>query len=177
MYAKLKYIILTLLLIGIGLTIFNYTKLSEYESFSTFNFPIVLFSLLTIFFFLPRSLKMKSKKLTLTALGIGIIFLTTSAYTTSEYYESQRFGKILAEYSNLECDEMKEKFAADLKNNELKYSSGGMFSNETLSKNLKKNGIEEFYQGCIITVQFDCYKELLSEYLKKEKNVDLVNLY
>ncbi len=119
---------------------------------------------------------MKNKKLTFTALGIGIIFLVTSTYSTFEYFEFERRNKIFAEYSEFECAEMEEKFAVDLKNNELKYFSGGMFYNQTFGKNLKKLGIEEFYQGCVISIEFECYRDLLEKYLKKEKNVDLEKL-
>ncbi|MFT5863897.1 MAG: hypothetical protein ACI828_002565 [Flavobacteriales bacterium] len=51
-----------------------------------------------------------------------------------------------------------------------------MFYDQTFGKNLKKLGIEEYYQGCISTVQFECYKKLLEKYLKKERDVDLGNL-
>lgn len=177
MYAKLKYIILVFLLIGLGLTIFNYSKLSEYEPFSKFISPLVLFTLLIIFFFLPRSLKMKNITLTLTAFGIGIIFSIISAFSTFEYFDSERRNKVYGEYSGLGCAEMEKKFASDLENNELKYFSGGMFYNKNFGKELDKLGIEEFYQGCIIIVDFECYRNLLEEHLKKEKSIDLEKLW
>ncbi|AXP81616.1 hypothetical protein CJ739_2543 [Mariniflexile rhizosphaerae] len=177
MYAKLKYIILILLLIGLGLSIFNYTKLSEYESISKFYLPVTLFSLLIIFIFLPRQWKMKSKKLTLTALGIGILFSLVSAFSTCEHFDNERRNKIFAQYSELDCNQMKNQFKTDLENNELKYFTGGMFYNEKFGKELDKLGIEEFYQGCIITVNFECYRNLLGEHLKKEKNIDLDELW
>jgi len=120
---------------------------------------------------------MKSKKLTLTALGIGILFFIISAFSTFEYFDMERRNKIFGEYSGLECAEMEKKFASDLENNELKYFTGGMFYNEKFGKELNKLGIEEFYQGCIIYVSFECYRDLLEEHLKKEKNIELEELW
>jgi len=85
--------------------------------------------------------------------------MAVSTLTTVEYFETERRNKVMSAYSMLDCSEMEKKFSTDLKNNTLKYFSNGMFHNETLNKNLKKNNIEEFYQGCIKTVNFDCYRE------------------
>ena len=119
---------------------------------------------------------MKSIKLTLTALGIGIIFSLVSAFSTYEYFDNERRNKIFAQYRELDCEQMKNQFEIDLENNELKYFTGGMFYNEKFGKELNKLGIEEFYQGCVLTVDFECYEILLEEYLKKEKNADLEEL-
>ena len=105
MYAKLKYIILTFLLIGLGLTIFNYTKISEYVSFfeydsffkfilfSDFGIPLVLFSILIIFFFLPRKLKMQKKYLTLSILAMSFIFMIMSVHSIFPFSLSLNFFK------------------------------------------------------------------------------------
>lgn len=120
---------------------------------------------------------MENIKLTLTALGIGIIFSIISAFSTFEYFDSERRNKIYGEYSGLGCAEMENKFASDLENNELKYFSGGMFQDEKFGIELDRLDIEEFHQGCIIIVDFECYRNLLKEHLKKEKNIDLEKLW
>jgi hypothetical protein len=177
MYAKLKYIILTLLLIGFGLSIFNYTKLSEYESISKFYLPAILFSFLIVFFFLPRRWKMKSIKLTLTSLGVGILFSLVSAFSTYDYFDNERRNKIFAQYSALNCEEMNERFAKDLENDELKHFSGGFAGTGNLGKNLKKYNIEHFDLGCIIQGNLMCYSELVWDYLKEKENVEIDELY
>ncbi len=177
MYTKLKYIILSLLIIGIGLLIFNYINLSEYDTFSKFYPPIILIILTIIFFFLPRKLKTENKKLPFTGLGIAIIFLGISIISTLEYLDEERMNKVFYDYSQLECDQLKDKFNSDLKKNDLKFFSGGMFYNKLLGEILKENGIEEYFQGCLINSDFDCYSELVAQYLKKEKQIDLTKLY
>ena len=113
----------------------------------------------------------------LIALGIGVIFISISIISTLEYLDGERMNKVFSEYSQLECDQLKDKFVSDLKRNDLKFFSGGMFYNEQLGDILKNNGIEEYFQGCLVNMEFDCYSELVTQYLKREKNIDLANLY
>jgi len=177
MYVKLKYIILTILILGIGLGIFSFYKLHENGYQTEFYVPLILVGLSVIFFFLPRNLKIKSKVLTLSAFGISIVFLVLTMNLTSTHFSNERYRKILMEYSELNCEEMKDQFSIDLKNNELKHFSGGFTGTGNLGKNLKKYDIEHFDLGCIIRGNLMCYSELVWDYLKKNENVEITQLY
>ena len=176
MYAKLKYIILIFTLTGIGLGIFSFIKIGEYF-YQDFYFPSVLVLLLVIFFFLPRNLKMKSKLLNIVALGMGIILFVITLAMTLEYFEMQYRGKILAEYSELNCEQMEHRFSEDIENNKLKYFSFGMFSSEKFDKSLKKIGIENYNLGCWVRDNFLCYNEWVEQYLIEKENIKITELY
>ncbi|NRS90904.1 putative enzyme involved in methoxymalonyl-ACP biosynthesis [Flavobacterium sp. 7E] len=120
---------------------------------------------------------MKNIKLSITALILATIFLFVSTHSTYEYFDNERRDKIFKKYENFDCNQMKNQFYVDLKNHELKYFFSGYIENQKLRSELKKLGIEDFYQGCVINVHSECYDELLGKYLKKEKNVDLENLW
>jgi len=92
-YAKLKYLILLFLLIGIGFTIFNYIRILEYEPYPKFRLPELLFSILIIFFFLPRKLKIRRKYLTFFALATSFIFMLISINIISPFSLSLNFFK------------------------------------------------------------------------------------
>ena len=120
---------------------------------------------------------MKSIKLTLTSLGVGILFSLVSAFSTYDYFDNERRNKIFAQYSALNCEEMNERFAKDLENDELKHFSGGFAGTGNLGKNLKKYNIEHFDLGCIIQGNLMCYSELVWDYLKEKENVEIDELY
>jgi uncharacterized membrane protein len=176
MHAKLKNIILTLTLIGIGLGIFSYSKMYEFF-YQEFYFPAILVILLIGFFFLPKSLKIKSKFLNLTALGIGIIFVTLTTQLTLDYLGMKRTEKILTEYHELDCEKITDRFTIDLENNEIKYFSSGLVGSGNLSKNIKKYGIENFDLGCMVYDNLNCYNKIVSNHLKDKKNININELY
>ena len=176
MYTKLKSIILTLTLIGIGFGVFSYSKMYEFF-YQEFYFPAILAILLIVFFFLPKSIKIKSKYLTLTALGIGIVFITLTTQLTLDYFEMKRTEKILTEYHELDCKKITERFKTDLANNKVKYFSSGLVSSGNLSENIKKYGIENFDLGCMVYENLNCYNKLVSNYLKDKKDININELY
>jgi len=176
MHVKLKNIILTLTLIGIGLGIFSFSKMYEFF-YQEFYFPAILAILLITFIFLPKHLKIKSKLLNLTALGIGILFVILTTQLTLDYFGMKRTEKILTEYHELSCEKITDRFATDLANDELKYFSSGLVGSGNLSENIKEYGIENFDLGCMVYDNLNCYNQLVSNHLKKEKNVTINELY
>ncbi len=177
MYAKLKYIILALLISGIGFGIFSYYKLSDNGFQTEFYLPAILVGLIIIFFFLPRNLKMKSKILTFSAFGIATVLLLLTVNLTLTHFSTERYKKTLSEYQELNCEQMHERFAIDLKNNDLKFFSGGIAGSGNLTKNLKKYDIENYDLGCIVYGSLMCYSELVSNYLKEKESVEIAQLY
>ncbi len=176
MHVKLKNIILTLTLIGIALGVFSYSKMYEFF-YQEFYFPAILAILLIIFLFLPKDLKTKSKFLNLTALGIGIVFLTLTTQLTLDYFGMKRTERILTEYHELDCEKITDRFTTDLAKNEVKYFSSGLVGSGNLSENIKKYGVENFDLGCMVYDNLNCYNELVSNYLKKEQNITINELY
>ncbi len=176
MYTKLKTLILTLTLIGIGFGVFSYSKMYEFF-YQEFYFPAVLAILLIVFFFLPRSLKIKNKLLTLTMLGIGIVFVSLTTQLTLDYFGLKRTEKVLTEYHELDCEKITERFKTDVANNEVKYFSSGLVGSRNLSENIKKYGIENFDLGCMVYKNLNCYNKLVSDYLKEKKDININELY
>ncbi|MDO5981742.1 hypothetical protein [Flavivirga spongiicola] len=176
MHEKLKNIILILTLIGIGLGIFSYSKMSKFF-YQEFYFPAILAILLITFCFISKNLKIKSRFVILTALGIGVLFVFTTTQLTLDYFGMKRTEKILTEYHELDCEKIIDRFAADLTNNELKYFSSGLVGSGNLTKNIKEYGIENFDLGCMVYNNLNCYNELVRNYLKDKKNITINQLY
>ncbi|MFD2561844.1 hypothetical protein [Aquimarina rubra] len=120
---------------------------------------------------------MKRKLLTLSGFGISIVFFILTINLTVIHFSNERYEKILTEYSELNCEEMKDRFVKDLENDELKHFSGGFAGTGNLGKNLKKYDIEHFDLGCIIRSNLMCYSELVWEHLKEKENVEIAQLY
>jgi hypothetical protein len=177
MYAKLKYIILSILILGIGFGIFSYLNLKDNGYQTEFYLPAMLGGLTIVFYFLPRELKMKSRILTFSALGIAIIALLLTINFTSIHYSIERDVKILTEYQELNCEEMNKRFTTDLRNDELKYFSGGFGGTGNLTTNLKKYNVENFDLGCTLYGNLMCYSDLVSEHLKEKEDVRIAQLY
>lgn len=177
MYAKLKYIILSILILGIGLGIFSYLNLRDNGYRTEFYLPAILIGLIIIFFFLPRNLKMKSRILTFSALGIATILLLITINFTLTHFSIEKYQKTLTEYIESDCEKMKERFATDLKNNELKYFSGGFAGTGNLTKNLEKYDVQNFDLGCTYYGNLSCYSKLVSEHLKRKEKVNVAQLY
>jgi len=182
MYTKLKYIILTIIIAGIGFGIFSYLKFSdygnEYLNFiqSEFLLPSILTGLIIVFFFLPRSIKKTNRILTFSALGISLINLIICLNLTLNYFSIQRTSELLAEFHNLNCEQIEKRFEKDLKNDELKYFSFGLVGSENLTNNLKKYDIENFDMGCTVYDKYFCYNKLVNEYLRTNENVEITQL-
>ena len=182
MYSKLKYIILTILLAGIGFGIFSYMKFSDYGNdymnFIQFEYllPTVLIGLIIIFFFLPRRLKEKNQILTFSTLGISVINLILCLNLTLNYFSIRRTSNLLTEYSNLNCEQMDKQFEKDLENDELKYFSFGLVGSGNLTSNLSEYNIENFDMGCSVYSNYLCYNKLVDEYLKINENIEIIQL-
>ncbi|MCF8714481.1 hypothetical protein JM658_06510 [Joostella atrarenae] len=116
---------------------------------------------------------MKSRILTYFAFGIALIALSLTVNLTFEHYSIERYEKTLTEYHELSCEQMNKRFANDLKNDELKYFSGGFAGTGNLTQNLKKYDVENFDLGCTLYGNLMCYSELVSEYLKEKENVQI----
>ncbi len=177
MYSKLKYLILTILILGIGFGTCSYLKLFDYWFETEFYLLLILVGLIILYFFLPRKLKIKSKILTYSALGISLIFLMLTINLTLTHFSLKRENKIFSEYSSMNCEEIKKRFAMDKENNELKHFSGGFAGTGNLGKNLKKYDIQHFDLGCFVDEDLMCYSELVWEYLKEKENVEITQLY
>ena len=177
MYKKVKYILLTLSLLGLLILCYEYYQNFNGNYFlgiseSGIKISAVLLGLILVFFALPREYKQRNVKLTFLAFGIVLVFLFHNLNRGYMYYSGYRYQKVMTEYQNLGCDKMKDRFKSDLSNNNLKFFSGGIVQNENLGKYLKKEGVEEFYQGCLVNGELECYTDLVVEYLEKEKNAD-----
>ena len=101
------------------------------------------------------------------------ICLILNIYAFSEYYKIVRIQNTMAEYYELKtCGEMKNRFETDLKNGEIKYFQFGIATDLELQKTLKtKYGIESYGMGSLVQSEFDCYNDLVNNYLK-EKHKD-----
>ena len=182
MYSKLKYIILTILLAGIGFGIFSYLKFSDYGNDyvnfiqSEYLLPTILSGLIVIFFFLPRHLKQKNRILTFSTLGISVINLILCLNLTLNYFSIQRTSNLLSEYKSLNCEQMDKRFEKDLENDELKYFSFGLVGSGNLTNNLEKYNVENLDLGCLVDNNLLCYNDLVNEHLKENDNVDITQL-
>ncbi len=182
MYAKLKYVILTILIAGVGFGTFSYLKFTDYGNDylnftqSEYLLPTILIGLIIVFFFLPRSLKTKNRILTFSALGISVINLILCLNLTLNYFSIKRTSKLLVEYKNLNCEQMDKRFEKDLKNDELKYFSFGLVGSGNLTNNLKNYNVENFDLGCLIDNNLLCYNEFIKEHLKENENIEITQL-
>lgn len=166
MYIKLKYIIVSILLIKVGLAIFCYFKFYQELYLYEFHLPSILTGLIIVFFFLPRNLKIKNNLLTFSALGISILsfFIILNLTLTNFYHES--IGRMLNEYRALNCLQMENRFYEDQKNNELKFFHFNSFYVDSLNVELKKYGITYYGMGSLYQENFNCYNKFVADYLK-----------
>jgi len=166
MYAKLKYIILTILMIKIGLAIFCYFKFYQGLYLYEFHLPTILTGLIIIFFFLPRNLKIKNNLLTISALGISILgFIIILNLTLTNFYHLNQ-GEMINEYIELSCEEMENRFYKDKKNKEIKFFHFNSFYVDSLNVELKRYGITYYGMGSLYQENFNCYNKFVADYLK-----------
>ncbi len=105
------------------------------------------------------------------------ICLVLNLYAVSEYYKINKIQNTIAEYYELKtCEKMENRFATDLKNNEIKYFQFGIGTDLELQQTLKtKYGIESYGMGCLVTSEFDCYNELVNNYLKEKYDDGIID--
>lgn len=116
----------------------------------------------------------RTKKLIIIFLIIFCGIFAVDYFVT--HAEMKRYEAITTEYESLNCEKMKAKFEIDLKRNQLKYFSFGMFDSQKLNKNLKKLDIENFHQGCVLS-PLNCYNKFVENYLLVSKNKKIEDLY
>ena len=119
----------------------------------------------------------KLKNIILTLTLIGIVFVALTTQVTLDYFGMKRTEKILTEYHELDCEKITNRFTTDLANKELKYFSSGLVGSGNLSENIKKYDVENFDLGCMVYDNLNCYNKLVSNYLKKEQNITINELY
>lgn len=175
MYPKLKYIILTILLIKIGLAIFCYLKFYQKNYIYEFLLPTILTGLIIIFFFLPRNLKIKNNLLTISALGISILGLIIILNLTLTNFYHLKQGEIVNEYRELSCEEMENRFHEDQTNKEIKFFHFNSFCVDSLNVELKSYGITYYGMGSLYQENFNCYNKLVVDHLKDNNaNTELI---
>lgn len=125
-------------------------------------------------YFLAKDWRKVLTKIMIGAFGICLVL---NLHLWTEYCETVQRQKRLAEYYDLEtCTKMENRFLTDLKNEELKYFQFGMGFDLELQKTLKsKYGIESYGMGCIVQSEFDCYNELVNNYLKEKHNDKIID--
>lgn len=166
MYAKLKYIILTILMIKIGLAIFCYFKFYQGLYLYEFHLPTILTGLIIIFFFLPRNLKIKNNLLTFFTLGITVFsFIIILNLTLTNFYH-ESINRMLNEYRALSCEQMENRFYEDKKNEEIKFFHFNSFYVDSLNVELKSYGVTYYGMGSLYQENFNCYNKLVVDHLK-----------
>ncbi|SHI77886.1 hypothetical protein SAMN04488508_10374 [Aquimarina spongiae] len=114
------------------------------------------------------------KVLTKIMIGAFGVCLVLNLHLWTEYYKTVQRQNRLAEYYELEtCEKMENRFLTDLKNEKLKYFQFGIGFDLELQKTLKsKYGIESYGMGCMVQSEFDCYNELVNNYLKENTTTE-----
>ncbi|WP_028873231.1 hypothetical protein [Psychroserpens burtonensis] len=179
MNARTKYILLILGISAFGLSIYN-----KYNAYTETSFNPVELEYAKVFFgigifcvglyYFNKNWRNLMTKIMIGAFGICLIL---NLYLIAQIYESKQIQNRLSEYYELDCEKITDRFKADLKNNEIKYFSGGLVGSGNLSENIKKYGIENFELGCQVYTNLNCYNELVSNYLKDQKNININELY
>ena len=178
MKTKTKYILLLLSVFGFALLIFNSVMMQYwYNVRLELNISQVLFAIGLLCFGLYLFVENWQKVLTKIMIGAFGICLIFNLHIWTEYYKSVQRQNRLAEYYELDtCTKMKDRFLIDLENQELKFFQFGIGSDWELHKTLEsKYGIEAFGMGCSVQYEFECYNELVKNYLKEKYNDSVIN--
>ena len=119
----------------------------------------------------------ESRKIKTNVIGLLIISLAISSYVGFYKYQINKTNEILSEYYELKtCKKMENRFTIDLKNNEIKYFQFGIGTDLALQQTLKtKYGIESYGMDCLVTPEFDCYNQLVNNYLKEKYNDRIID--
>lgn len=177
LYKKIKYSTLLLLLFVLCYTIYNYNNVEEYLIYIEFKIIIILISAIVLVFFLPQKLKLQFKVIPLFALVMSLIILSININLSINSYRAKRANKIQVEYATKDCNLALEKFTKDKKNNSFKYFSYGFVYSSVLTENLEKYNVENFFQGCSINGNYNCYNNLVEKYLLEKYKINIKDLY
>ena len=173
MNSKTKYLLLFLGIAGIILLIFNSIELWYwYETILELEISKILFIIGLIAFILYFKVEKWRELLTKIMIGTFGICLILNLSLFTEYYKNVLRQNRISEYYKLKtCKEMETRFAADLKNGEMKYFFFGIGYDIEFAKILDdKYNIETFGMGCIIESEMICYNDLLNKHLKEKYN-------
>lgn len=175
MTSKTKYTIILIAVVGLIFLIFSSIKWMywelEYLLIAKILFFVGLISFLL--YFLAKDWQKALTKIMLFSFSISLIL---SAYLSYAYYEREKTIAIITKYERANCDKLKEFFATDLKNEELKFFQYGMGPDIELHENLKsKYGIESFGMGCLKLSTIDCYNNLVNNHLIVKHNDSIVD--
>ncbi len=171
MTSKTKYSIIIIAVVGLVFLIFSSIKWMywelEYLLIAKILYIIGFISL--GLYFLAKDWRKVLTKIMLYAFSISLIL---SVYLSYQYYEWNKHYEILNEYEQIAtCEKLKERFATDLENSELKYFQFGFGFDIELQRSLKnKYGIESFGMGCLVDMKMECYNDLVNNYLIEKHN-------
>ncbi len=176
---KNKYYIVTLFLISFIYTILNYIKFQDLNIYEFIEFKIilVLIFLETMYFFLSKKYKSENKIIKISSIITALIIILLNINLNNTMNQIKLENKILINYKLINCENIKAKFELDLKNNDLKYFSGGLFNSDKLTQNLNNFKIKNINQGCYINSNLSCYDKLIENYLQEKLNVKINDLY
>ena len=174
MTSKTKYSIILIAVIGLVFLISSSIKWMywelEYLMIAKILFLIGLISV--VLYFLAKDWQKALTKIMLFSFSISLIL---SAYLSYAYYEREKSIAIMTKYERANCNELKEFFATDLKNQEIKFFQYGMGADIELYDKLKKYEINCYSMGCVKLSTIDCYNDLVNNYLKEKHNDSIVD--
>lgn len=156
---------------------YNYNTIEDYLIYREFKIIIILMSAIVLIFFLPQKLKLQFKVIPLLALVMSLIILSININLSINTCRAKRANKIQVEYATKDCNLALKKFANDKKNNSFKYFSYGFVDSSVLTENLEKYDVENFFQGCTINDDYNCYNNLVEKYLLEKHHITIKNLY
>jgi hypothetical protein len=110
--------------------------------------------------------------------AFGICF-ALNLYLFVEIYPYVQINKVYAEYSEIEsCDGMEKRFSNDLKHGEIKYFHFGLGTLIGQNKILKeKYNIEVYSMGCLVRSEMECYNKKVNDYLKKNNDTSMSDIF
>jgi len=178
MKLKTRYLLLTTGIVGFSLAIFNSIKMQHWvDTKLELDISKILFVLGLINFGLYFLIKNKKSFFTKIMIGTFGTCFFLNVHLTFQYYKFVQRQNRLSEYHKLDtCEEMKNRFAIDLKNGKIKYFHFGLGYDTELEELLEdKYEIESFGLGCLIDSKMICYNKLVDEYLKEKFNDRIAN--
>tara|TARA_R110002124_G_scaffold286621_1_gene468061 strand:- start:753 stop:1295 length:543 start_codon:yes stop_codon:yes gene_type:complete len=179
MKTKARYIFLILVIVSFTLLYYNHNNVLTEISFDTTELRtakilfLVGILLIGLWLFIKKWRNLLTKIL-IVAFGICIVL---NLFLIAETYKIQKIQNTIAEYYALKtCGKMENRFTTDLKNDEIKYFQFGIGTDLELQRYLKTNyGIESYGMGCMVQPEFDCYNELVNNYLKEKHNDGIID--
>jgi hypothetical protein len=151
-------------------------NLRDYNNYNLILNIIGILILFGLFIFVISIFRKNNTLLEKISIGILTITLVSNLFLSYKLFDYNRTIQIQVEYESANCEELKKRFANDLKNKELKYFQYGMGADIELYENLKtKYGIECFSMGCAKLSTIDCYNDLVNNYLKEKHSDPIVD--